>query len=74
MPDTPSEVTHLLRKWSGGSPEALDKLMPLVIDEVRDLARRALAFESPAHTPHRPVPTSSSDDSSSGFILVSSTA
>ncbi len=50
MPDTPSEVTHLLRQWSDGSPEALDKLMPLVIDEVRDLARRALASESPAHT------------------------
>ncbi len=50
MADTPSEVTHLLRQWSDGSPEALDKLMPLVIDEVRDLARRALALESPSHT------------------------
>ncbi len=50
MPDTSSEVTHLLREWSDGDPAALDKLMPLVIDEVRDLARKALAGESPAHT------------------------
>jgi len=50
MPGTSSEVTNLLREWSDGDPEALDKLMPLVIDEVRDLARRALALESPAHT------------------------
>ena len=50
MPDTSSEVTHLLRQWSDGDPDALDKLMPLVIDEVRDLARKALALESPAHT------------------------
>ncbi len=50
MADTPSEVTDLLRQWSDGDPEALDKLLPLVIDEVRDLARRALALESPAHT------------------------
>lgn len=50
MADASSEVTHLLRQWSDGDPQALDQLMPLVIDEVRDLARRALALESPAHT------------------------
>jgi RNA polymerase sigma-70 factor (ECF subfamily) len=50
MADTPSEVTDLLRQWTDGDPEALDKLLPLVIDEVRDLAKRALAHESPAHT------------------------
>ncbi len=50
MPDTPSEVTHLLRKWSDGDADALDKLIPLVIDEVRTLARRMLARESPDHT------------------------
>ncbi len=47
---TSSEVTHLLRDWSDGDKEALDKLLPLVIDEVRDLARRALAHETPDHT------------------------
>ena len=50
MADPSSEVTHLLRQWSDGDPQALDKLMPLVIDEVRDLARRALSLESPGHT------------------------
>lgn len=50
MADTPSEVTDLLRQWSDGDPEALDKLLPLVLDEVRSLAGKALARESPAHT------------------------
>jgi RNA polymerase sigma factor (TIGR02999 family) len=50
MAMTSSEVTHLLRDWSDGSKEALDKLLPLVYDEARDLARRALAHESPQHT------------------------
>ena len=50
MPLTAQEVTHLLRDWSGGDREALDRLLPLILDEVRDLARRALAHESPTHT------------------------
>jgi RNA polymerase sigma factor (TIGR02999 family) len=50
MAMTSSEVTHLLRDWSEGKKEALDKLLPMVIDELRDLARRALAHESPQHT------------------------
>ncbi|MCP3963917.1 MAG: sigma-70 family RNA polymerase sigma factor [bacterium] len=50
MPQPPSDVTHLLREWSDGDRDALDKLMELVVDEVRDLARRALSHESPNHT------------------------
>ena len=50
MPPTSTEVTHLLQEWSDGDRQALDRLMPLVIDEVRDLARRALRLESPTHT------------------------
>lgn len=50
MPETSTEVTRLLRVWSDGDPRALDQLMPLVMDEVRDLARRALASESKTHT------------------------
>lgn len=50
MVQPPSEVTRLLRDWSAGDPQALDKLMPLVLDEVRVLARRALALESPRAT------------------------
>ena len=47
---TESEVTQLLEEWSRGDAEALDRLMPVVFDEVRELARRRLARESPAHT------------------------
>ncbi|HEX9735406.1 MAG TPA: ECF-type sigma factor [Thermoanaerobaculia bacterium] len=50
MADTPGKVTRLLRAWSAGDPEALDRLLPLVLDEARDLARRALALESRDHT------------------------
>ena len=44
------EITRLLREWSDGDPQALDRLIPLVIDEVREMARRYLAQESPDHT------------------------
>ncbi len=50
MLEPSTEVTHLLREWSDGDPQALDQLMPMVLDEARDLARRALAGESPGHT------------------------
>jgi RNA polymerase sigma-70 factor (ECF subfamily) len=44
------EVTRLLRQWTAGDPEARDELFPLVLDEVRTLARRALAGERNGHT------------------------
>ncbi len=47
MPITASEVTELLEAWSDGRGEALDRLMPLVFDDVRSVARRALAHETP---------------------------
>ncbi|MCB1036854.1 MAG: sigma-70 family RNA polymerase sigma factor [Acidobacteria bacterium] len=46
MEDKSGEVTELLRAWSGGSPEALDRLLPLILEEVRGLARKALSLES----------------------------
>ncbi len=45
-----SEITRLLEAWSDNDPEAIDKLMPLVFDEVRDLAAKCFAGESPGHT------------------------
>jgi RNA polymerase sigma factor (TIGR02999 family) len=45
----PEDITILLDAWSAGSPEALDDLIPRVLDEVRVLARRHLARES-AHS------------------------
>lgn len=45
-----SEVTLLLRRWSGGDREALDRLMPMVYDELRRVAHRRLAGERTGHT------------------------
>ncbi len=50
MPYTESEITRLLQEWSAGDAEALDRLIPLVIEDVREIARRYLRRESPAHT------------------------
>jgi RNA polymerase sigma factor (TIGR02999 family) len=45
-----SEVTTLLKRWSGGDGEALDRLLPLVYDELRMLAARQLSGERNDHT------------------------
>src|SRR5213083_1793854 len=49
---TPSrqDVTDLLIDWRQGDQEALNKLMPLVYDELRRLASRYLRHERPGHT------------------------
>ncbi len=39
------EVTGLLLAWCGGDAAALDRLIPLVYDELRRLARRYMARE-----------------------------
>jgi RNA polymerase sigma factor (TIGR02999 family) len=44
------EVTALLRDWSGGDREALERLMPLVYQELRRLAASYLRVERPDHT------------------------
>ncbi len=44
MATSSGEVTELLRAWEK-DPEALDRLLPLVMEEVRTLARRALLGE-----------------------------
>jgi RNA polymerase sigma factor (TIGR02999 family) len=43
-------VTELLLRWSGGDREAREKLVPLVYDELRHLARNCLAGQRPDHT------------------------
>lgn len=47
---SPSEVSLLLQAWNEGDESALDKLMPIVYDELRQMARRYMALESPGHT------------------------
>jgi len=46
----PSEVTELLIDWRNGDRNALDKLMPVVYEELRRLAKRYMAAERPGHT------------------------
>ena len=43
-------VTQLLAAWSEGSQEALDRLVPLVHDELHRLARRYMRGERAGHT------------------------
>jgi len=51
VPKTHSdEVTHLLARLSGGSRDALDQLLPLVYDELREMAASYLRRERPDHT------------------------
>jgi RNA polymerase sigma factor (TIGR02999 family) len=44
-PDPSAEITQLLRDWQGGSREALDRLVPLVYDELHVIAARHRAGE-----------------------------
>lgn len=43
-------ITHLLKEWSDGDERALDKLTPLVYDELRRQASRYLRRERRGHT------------------------
>jgi RNA polymerase sigma factor (TIGR02999 family) len=45
-----AEITQLLRDWQEGSREALDRLVPLVYDELHVIAARHLAGERPNGT------------------------
>jgi RNA polymerase sigma factor (TIGR02999 family) len=47
---SPDEVTALLRDWSDGKEEALQKLMPLLHRELHQLAHRYMRGERPGHT------------------------
>jgi len=44
------DVTELLRSFRKGNPEAGAKLIPLVYEELRRMARRHMRQESPGHT------------------------
>ena len=45
----PGEITGLLADWSSGSQAALDRLLPLVYDELRRLASGYMRRERPDH-------------------------
>jgi RNA polymerase sigma factor (TIGR02999 family) len=50
MESVPLNVTQLLNDWSDGDQSALEKLMPLVYDELRKLADRQMGRERRDHT------------------------
>lgn len=50
MSPTPSDVTRLLQELSGGDGRALDRLVPLVYEELREVARQQLRRERAGHT------------------------
>jgi RNA polymerase sigma factor (TIGR02999 family) len=50
MTPAPREVTQLLADWRNGDQAALEKLMPIVYDELRRIAHRYMRRERPGHT------------------------
>ncbi len=45
-----ADFTELLHEWSQGDASALERLIPLVFEDLRSMARRHLARESSDHT------------------------
>lgn len=45
-----SDITELLDAWSDGDGNAFEQLMPLVLDDLRRIARAYLSKERPGHT------------------------
>jgi RNA polymerase sigma factor (TIGR02999 family) len=50
MTPSPQEVTQLLLAWSNGDQAALEKLTPLVYQELHRLAKRYMGGQRPGHT------------------------
>jgi len=46
----PSEVTKLLQDWSQGDASALERLIPLIFEDLRQIAGRLFQRESEGHT------------------------
>jgi RNA polymerase sigma-70 factor (ECF subfamily) len=44
------DISTLLRAWSDGDQSALDRLTPIVYDELRRLARCYMKRERPGHS------------------------
>jgi RNA polymerase sigma-70 factor (ECF subfamily) len=50
MPPSDTEVTELLHAWSHGEASALEQLIPLILNDLRQMARRHLRGEREGHT------------------------
>lgn len=49
-PETLGDVSQLLRSWSAGDATALERLAPIVYDELHRIARSHMARERSSHT------------------------
>lgn len=50
MPPPVSELTELVERWGAGDREAFDRIVALLYDDLRDLARSHLRRERDGHT------------------------
>ena len=50
MKQAEERITALLKAWSGGDEQALERLTPLVYPELRKIARRFVRRENHDHT------------------------
>ena len=50
MLQAPPDVTQMLLRWSEGDDQALDRLLPLVYEQLRQMAHVRLRHERPGHT------------------------
>jgi RNA polymerase sigma factor (TIGR02999 family) len=50
METSTDEVTQLLQDWGRGDQQALEKLVPLIYNELRQMAHRSLRRERSGHT------------------------
>ncbi len=50
MPSSSADITRLLRRWSEGDADALERLLPLIYGELRRIAANQLRRERPDHT------------------------
>jgi RNA polymerase sigma-70 factor (ECF subfamily) len=50
IPENPTKVTGLLRKWGRGDEGALERLIPLVHDELHRIAQLCMAGERTGHS------------------------
>jgi|SRR5215813_4224305 len=50
MAQSPEEITGLLQAWRNGNRDALDKLVPMVYDDLRRIAHRYIRRQAPGQT------------------------
>src|SRR5262249_1549349 len=50
MTTSPENVTQLLKEWRSGDPQAFDRLLPLVYEELRSIAHRYIRRENAGHS------------------------